>query len=201
MLWEFHRARLRDGSAVAWEPEEGGAVGWGREGRPQPHHQHPLCGRPVPPASSRDWKPCLSLATEPSFPSFMEKHICIASFVVEDVKCFQSWEYALSSADISRRNGTRVKVLVGHELCVSQLAAVWLFRSICFILLSYIFTSVHYHDIFTSVAPSSDLLCRDHAGRCACWSEETAQQWGSTNAWPRALVTNNFYSPCVWRNR
>lgn len=146
MLWEFHRARLRDGSAVTWEPEEGGASGWGREGRPQPHHQHPLCSCPVPPSSSRDWKPCFSLATE-------------------------------------------------------QLAAVWLFRSICFILLTYIFTSVHYHYIFTSVAPSSDSLCRDHAGRCACWSEETAQQWGSTNTWPRAFVTNNFYSPSVWRKR
>lgn len=29
----------------------------------------------------------------------MEKHICITSFVVNNTKCFQSWEYALSSAD------------------------------------------------------------------------------------------------------
>lgn len=29
----------------------------------------------------------------------MEKHVSITSFVVNDVKCFQSWEYMRSSAD------------------------------------------------------------------------------------------------------
>lgn len=39
----------------------------------------------------------LSLTKEPL--QFMEEHVCVTSFVVNYMKCFQSWEYALSSAD------------------------------------------------------------------------------------------------------
>lgn len=95
-----------------------------------PPHELPPCSPPVPPGCQRDWKPPLSLATDPS-PAYGKACLCLTSFVINDVKCFQSLEYALSSAaqlPSGCRNGVIVKVLVEHELCISWLAAAWYFK-------------------------------------------------------------------------